>query len=654
MVISTTLRILVQQIDFWIIRFNFCNLDVIKLKSMKLYFTPILFSVFAGVAFSQSNEPFPTPNEVITINALGQEVLTTTNIHFRVVTPSIHWNVIEDEENLPKEIHKDGREKFDVEGYEEALLKGDAGEKDPLVQSEMGTRQLREPIVNFNGLSGSGVPPDPSGAAGPNHYVQAVNTSVRVYTKTGSAVPGATYSLASFWSGSSNEGDPIVLYDRHADRWFISQFQSSPNQILIAISETNDPTGNYYEYTFTLTQFPDYPKYSIWWDGYYMTSNSNHTAVAFERDKMLAGNPSAQMISLSLPSLNNFGFRSPLSADADGDLPPNGTPCYFFNLEDDAFNGVSQDQIEIYEMTCNWSNPGSSAVVSSQVLPVAAFDALFSGGWSNIDQPSTSQGLDAIMGVIMFRAQHMRWSGYNSMVLTHAVDLGSNRSGIRWYELRDANDGNWSVFQSGTYAPENTNSRWMSSAAMDAYGNIGMGYSISGPSTFPGLAYTGRLSTDPAGTMSFGENVAIDGLSSQTWTDRYGDYAHLSLDPDGATFWYTGEYMGTNETGRTRIFSFRLAGDAGLENPYYTDLSMNVFQSANDLQVKVSGIHNNEKVELQVVGMNGQTLLNKSDVQPVNGELSNTFDVSNLAAGVYFVSVGNVNFQEVERIYIQR
>ena len=131
-----------------------------------------------------------------------------------------------------------------------------------------------------------------------------------------------------------------------------------------------------------------------------MTSNSTHTAVAFERDKMLAGDPSAQMISLSLPSLGNAGFRSPLSADADGDLPPNGTPCYFFNLEDNAFSGVSQDQIEIYEMTCNWSNTGSSQVVSSQQLAVSSFDALFTGGLSNIAQPGTSQGLDAIQGCI--------------------------------------------------------------------------------------------------------------------------------------------------------------------------------------------------------------------------------------------------------------
>ncbi len=175
--------------------------------------------------------------------------------------------------------------------------------------------------------------PDPTGAAGPDRYVQAVNTAFRVYQKTGTP-DGISSSLSSLWSGSDNLGDPIVMYDRHADRWFISQFNSGPNRMLLAVSETPDPRGAYFTYEYTFSQFPDYPKFSIWWDGYYMTSNSNKTAVVFERSRMLTGDPTARMIALSAPSVINSGFTSVLPADADGDLPPTGTPCYFFNIED--------------------------------------------------------------------------------------------------------------------------------------------------------------------------------------------------------------------------------------------------------------------------------------------------------------------------------
>ena len=115
---------------------------------------------------------------------------------------------------------------------------------DPIAQTSMGTKSMVPPIANWQAQSGSGYPPDPSGAAGPNHYVQAVNTAYKIYTKTGGAVTGGgPFNLSSLWSGSTNDGDPIVMYDRFADRWFISQFNGN-DKILVAISTTNNPTGS--------------------------------------------------------------------------------------------------------------------------------------------------------------------------------------------------------------------------------------------------------------------------------------------------------------------------------------------------------------------------------------------------------------------------
>ncbi|MCH2225705.1 MAG: T9SS type A sorting domain-containing protein [Crocinitomicaceae bacterium] len=613
--------------------------------------TKLLMSalIIGGCAIAQNTSEVDVPSSTtITVNELGQTVTKSQAVSFRITPPLSEWGTLEEMD--PSEIGKKVRNDFDREGYLEAQ---NEIVKDPVVQTEMGSRKMRSPLQNWVGQSGSGYPPDPSGAAGPDHYVQAVNTVYRVYSKTGGSLTGSA-SLSSLWPGSQNAGDPIVMYDRHADRWFISQFKSNPNGILIAISTTNDPTGSYYEYSFNLSQFPDYPKYSIWWDGYYMTSNSSHTAVVFERDKMLAGDASADMISLSLPSLGNGGFRSPLPADSDGPLPPNGTPCYFFNLEDNAFGGVSQDQIEIYEMNTNWSN-GTATVSSSQQLSVPTFDAVFSGGFANISQPGTNQKLDAIQGVLMYRAQYMRWVGYNTVVLTHAVDLGSNRSGVRWYELRDADDGNWTVHQSGTYAPDNTASRFMSSAAMDAQGNIGLAYSkCDGTSIYPGIYYTGRLSGDALGQMTFGEIEAISGSGSQTVTDRFGDYAHLSLDPDGKTLWHTGEYLGNNGGVRTRIFSFDLEIEAGIQdNPFYENLEMNVSQDNDQLTVSVDGVHGEGDVQVELIGMDGK-VIQSITTKPIGQSLEESFNVASLQSAIYFVRVGNVNFQKAARIMITK
>ena len=82
--------------------------------------------------------------------------------------------------------------------------------------------------------------------------------------------------------GTRDDGDPIVLYDRFADRWLISQFvlpnyPSGPFYEEIAISQTGDPTGAYYLYCFMVhaTEMNDYPHFGIWPDGYYMTATSS-------------------------------------------------------------------------------------------------------------------------------------------------------------------------------------------------------------------------------------------------------------------------------------------------------------------------------------------------------------------------------------------
>lgn len=621
---------------------------------MKIKLLPIFTILLGGVSFAQ-NAGEVIPEEIVSYNHLGQKVITTHQISVHKTEPMRDHLLTEAEfaaqlQEVDNDF-EDERANFDFEAYEEALNNIDPNFVDPARQENYGTRQNRAPIKNWAGQTGSGYPPDPTGAAGENYYVQGVNTSVRVWNKDGTSPgPGSIFSLSSLWSGSSNMGDPIVLYDRHAQRWFISQFNQSPNRILIAISETSDPLGSYYSYSFTLNNFPDYPKYSIWWDGYYMSSNSNQTAVVFQRDSMLVGG-TAQMINMSLPQQHSMGFKGALPADADGDLPPAGTPQYFFNLEDDAFNGVSTDGVKIWEMTCDWSNTANSTVTSSGTLPVTAFNSLFSGNWSNISQPGTTQGLDAIMGVLMFRAQHTRWIDHNSIVLSHVVNQGSNRAAIRWYELRDAHDGNWTVYQEGTFDPDNR-SRWMSSIAMDNMNNIGMAYSLSdGNSTYPSLAYTGRMYWDPLHTMSFTEQIAIDGTGSQTSLDRFGDYAHLSLDPDGKTFWYTGEYLAPGK--KTRVFSFSLQDEAGLDNPYYENLAMTVFQNASDLNVKVEGIYGEEDVTVDLITMNGQTAIENNGLKPTSGQIDMKMDVTGLSNGIYFVRVGNPSFQKVEKIFIK-
>ena len=512
---------------------------------------------------------------------------------------------------------------------------------------------------NFDGLGGS-FPPDPSGAASEDYYVQAVNTAYKVFNKDGSNAANPS-ALSSLWPGSTNSGDPIVMYDRQASRFVITQFQTGSNEILFAVSETEDPLGAYYLYEFSFPSFPDYPKYSVWSDGYYMTSNTfTKNVVAFERDKMVNGDPSAAMISLNLPNFaTDHGFKSVLPADADGDLPPYGTPISLFLFQDDSWsNTVTEDNILVMKMSVDWSNPNSSTIVIDQEIPTEPFNSVFTSSWDDIVQKGTSQKLDAISSIFNYRAQYLRWPTHNSIMLCNVVDVDNqNTAGIRWYELRqDIDSLDWEIYQQSTFSPDDGKSRFIGSIAMDYNGHVGLAYSISGPDDYPGLALTGRMSWDALGDMSQPETIIQEGLFYQSGGNRYGDYSHMALDPDGSTFWFTGEYIGNGGSRRTKIISFSLEDQVGLDDQ--ADISeekpvLSTTFSGNQIQVSTNHFPSTNEMYVELFALNGRRLKHKI-VPSTNGELTTSFDVGDLSSGLYLVRVGKDNFMRVNKVVITK
>jgi hypothetical protein len=552
--------------------------------------------------------------------------------------------------------------------------------EDPARQAVNGKAPLTAPIQNWTGQRGNGAPLDPTGAAGLTAYVQAVNTSYRAYNKNSGAPLMGSLSLKTLWPGSTNAGDPVVLYDKYADRWFIQQFnfdaaRQNPLKILIAISTTNDPTGTYYQYTFTPDPNggPDYPKFAIWPDGYYMTANwfdpnASVSAVkqqvtVFDRTKMLAGNSTAGMVSLPLRGLavDTTAFFTPIFADADGSLPPYGTPASLFYFEDDNWAGptapkVSKDQIHILKMTTDWTTPSNTNIVEDiaggSPLPTQPFNAAWPANGYEISQKGDTTHLDAIAGIFMFRAQYRKWPSYNTLLLNHAVKVNSTgQSGVRWYELRqDANSGMWSIYQQSTFAPDAEN-RWMASLAMDDNGNIGMAYCISGANTYPSLGYTGRYNNDPLNTMTCAEIVAMSGTGSQSGFDRWGDYGHTSLDPDGQTFWHTGMWESASAGQESQIFSFQISGSAGIAE-HHSSGGFDVIQNGNGtLLVKGSGLASDASLVVDLFDIEGRQL-NGQHIHPISNSFETTIPVGALPKGAYLVRIGNAGFQKVIKVVL--
>src|SRR5437588_5845109 len=451
---------------------------------------------------------------------------------------------------------------------------------DPVLQSLIAQPLAPALTLNFdgvgNGFSGPGgtftvaaTPPDTNGSVGPNHYVQIVNTDFAVFDKSSTALFGPV-PINTLWSGfgggceTNNDGDPVVEYDKLADRWVIAQPSfSTPYLECVAVSTTADPTGSYNRYSFSNTDFPDYPKIGVWPDAYYATFNfftsasgnfSGGEVCAYDRASMLAGQAATQQCF-------NVGTTCGglLPADLDGGRqPPAGSPNYVVSL------GAVDGQLAIWQFHVDWTTPANTTLTGPTALTTAAFTLPCNNtGGTCVAQSGTTQRLDTLGDRLMYRLAYRNFSDHEALAVNHSITAGSS-VGVRWYELRPDASHNLAIFQQGTYAPD-SDFRWMGSIAMDQAGNMALGFSRSGTAINPEIHFTGRLAGDAPGLMTQGEGTIIDGTGSQTGRNqsRWGDYSAMAIDPsDDCTFWYTNEYLSSNGAfnWKTRIASFKLPG----------------------------------------------------------------------------------------------
>ena len=351
------------------------------------------------------------------------------------------------------------------------------------------------------------------------------------------------------------------MYDEYSDRWIATQFSlpnypSGPFYELVAVSETGDPLGAWYRYAFEFDAMPDYPKFGVWPDGYYFTTNlfsngafSGGGISILDRDAMLTGDPDAQMIFFVIGT-NWSNHSSFLPADADGEmLPPEGSPSYMVNM--------GNNVLRVYEVDVDWVNTTNSFILQVNTLPTQPF----STNGLNIQQPGTSQSLSTLAGRLMYRLQYRNFGDYQVMLTNHTVNAGNGKAGVRWYELRNYGSG-WSIYQQGTFAPADGENRWMASVAMNQGGDIAVGYSVSSATTYPSIRIAGQSSGAPAGLgiLDIDEVSIFDGTKSQSGVDRWGDYSMMSVDPsDDNSFWYTTEYSNGGWGWKTQIASVSFA-----------------------------------------------------------------------------------------------
>ncbi|MDZ4794245.1 MAG: hypothetical protein SGI83_08200, partial [Bacteroidota bacterium] len=419
--------------------------------------------------------------------------------------------------------------------------------------------------ANFNGQTSPSLQPtDNNMAAGPNHVVQVVNntagTQLTIWNKAGVVLQPAT--IFATISGVPGDGDPIVLYDQLADRWFIAEFGGSTgtNSLIIAVSTTSNPTGMWSIYQYTdAAFFPDYPKFSIWHNAYYAYTNDftppganpflGTSVWAFDRAAMIAGSPTAQMLRQRINPGGPFGplgFMGTVGLEGMTTSTQNG----LFVVP------TSATQLGIFEVTPNF---GASTITvgPTTALPVNAWST------SGAIPQQTGPALGSLSPRLMFKVNYRNNGGTESIVLAHTIGNGALAQ-VRWYELRRV-AGTWTVFQQGDVPGTDGNSRWMPGISMDGCGNIALMYDVAGagtPAAHPSIRYTGRNPADPLNTMTLPEAVIFNGTVGTGGITRWGDYNTTVQDytaagiPTNGSFWSTSQH--SNQL--TRIANFTLTG----------------------------------------------------------------------------------------------
>ncbi len=465
-----------------------------------------------------------------------------------------------------------------VGGAEQAALRAESASLAPseqiqLAQSDPG---LSAPTVgvNFDSIdfteccgSGGNIPPDPELAVGPDHVIAVVNVALEIYDKTGTSLAGPI-TFASFMSSNpscTGVFDPNALYDESADRYILA-IDAEGTDYCIAVSQTGDPTGVWNIYAFqtgSASLFFDYPHAGVGRTAIYMGGNifSNSTGQfvdsrvwAFDKAAMYSGQ-SASSVMKNLGSNEDTPQPIKLHGWNHNTWPTSG-PHYI--ITETGYNGANHtlwawtDPFGANTLTAVGSINLNTATGVTAGMPVASVQSgggtLDGGDWRPLD--------------FEYR------NGYGWTTMTIACNPGSGTVNcVRWAQI---NLTNATVVQSGVLS-SNGAYRYHPDLAVNACNDMAIGYTKSSSSMFPAVFATGRLSTDPAGTLQAETQLKAGEIaytSFETTTPRrWGDYTGMTIDPDGVTFWYLGEYSKDTGTTQGRWGTYIAAMTLGTCNP---------------------------------------------------------------------------------------
>ncbi len=442
----------------------------------------------------------------------------------------------------------------------------------------------------FNGLNqpglaaNGGTPPDPTGAIGPSHYVEMVNSRVGVYDRTNLSLVTSA-ALADFVGAPGHYVfDPQIQWDPVANRWLYAAdddpdpLNVGDNYVAFGWSKTSDPSSlnatGWCQYRIhTFDQFDDYPKLghddghiiigtnvfddSVGGSGNFLTSR------IWRIDKPASGDTTCPA---SVPAVS-FGSAAAKLRTADGDLAFTPVPANTFDgstngyvVAADFAGGGSANQIMAWHLSgtgpvTTLTQDGNIGVTAYTVpapvpQPLPSLNTLDSSD-TRLTQAVAHDDPDA--------------AGAEAVWTQHTV-AGGGGSVVRWYELVPSGCTTPNPCPAGAKRQEGTvsdSSHFVFNGAISpssAGNDAVVEYNTGSASLTDGLVQIraqSRAAGAPVGQMAgelvLGTSTAAD--QDFTCNDpvaipptpcRWGDYAGATPDPNNAgVVWGTNQLLGT-------------------------------------------------------------------------------------------------------------
>jgi hypothetical protein len=397
---------------------------------------------------------------------------------------------------------------------------------------------------------GGNVPPDPDIAVGPNHIIAIVNVAFKIFDKSGNLLAGPT-TLASFFAGTpgcsaAGTFDPVLAYDESTDR-FIIGVDGNGTDFCVAATQTGDPTGTWNRYGFATNfagAFFDYPHMGVGRDALYMGANQFGGSLpggfegrvwAMDKAAMYAGTP-LTVVTKTTTAANSTPQPMKLHGFSAGTWPTSGPHYIMTEVYDGANHSV-----------WSWTDPfGANVFVKQPNLNLAAFTGV--PGGMPVDVPQ--QGGLPIQGND-FRGLDTEYrNGYIWMTNTISCNPGGGTVNcLRWAKIDPAAN---TIVDAGVFASTGQ-FRTFPDLAVNQCGDMAIGYTKSSTAMFPSIFVNGRENGDAAGMLQTEVQLKAGTIAYSAFDTaprRWGDYTGMTVDPDGKTFWYLGEY--SKDTGTTQ------------------------------------------------------------------------------------------------------